>query len=235
MLSINELVYRWDFSRDHFQLGPITLHCKRKNKIGLFGRSGLGKTTLLRLISGELTPTSGSVRLDVSKTIYHDQAQKIVPWLSARNNALVNLNGSAKVHDERVLRLCGVSDFENQDATRLSGGQRARVALARSLIEPCDILLLDEPFSGVDAVSQELLVDEISTIFDGELLIITSHDPGLLIQLCNSVLCLVRENKHIELKNWALPKEMHDLSPKERRNSANYVELIRELQGLLYG
>ena len=234
MLTIDRVSFQWDSEDQISRIGPISFKADRGELIGLFGRSGAGKSTLLRLIAGEILPHEGEVQSSGHQIVYHDQNQKLIPWLSAKSNALVNLNRAASDSEQQILEISGVNEFGHRDATRLSGGQRARVALARSLIENADVLLLDEPFAGVDAFSQERLIDRVFSTSDGRLLVLTSHDPGVLLQVSSRIVCLVRHDGRMVGKEFAIPSSLIGLGPSDRRESKDYINVIRELQGMLY-
>lgn len=136
----------------------------------LFGPSGCGKTTVLRLIAGLLTPESGTVSVKGKMSVVF-QENRLIPSLTVRENILV----VAQTAD--ALRTLGLGDYENAKISDLSGGMARRVAIARAVSYGGDILLLDEPFSGLDAENRRIAADCIRTAFEGKCIVLVSHQP----------------------------------------------------------
>ena len=113
----------------------------------LMGASGLGKTTLLKLLAGLLSPENGVVDIDGRKVSFMFQEDRLLPWLSARDNVLL-VTDRERETDEL---LCELGIDGNLRIGELSGGMARRVALARCLMFEADLLLMDEPFKGMDS------------------------------------------------------------------------------------
>ncbi len=158
-------------------LRGIDLHVAEGEFVAVVGRSGCGKSTLLRLIAGLLPVTDGSIVVDGSKisrprreTSMLFQRPALLPWRTALDNVLfpVEIFGwKRKQHVERaraLLATVGLGEFENQLPHELSGGMQQRVALARSLIQRPKVMLMDEPFSALDALTREELTVELQRI-----------------------------------------------------------------------
>jgi NitT/TauT family transport system ATP-binding protein len=147
--------------------------------VSLLGPSGCGKSTLLMLIAGLERPTGGSILLGGSEIseprrdigiIFQDAT--LLPWKSALENVLFPVRilklpiepyrGRAK----ELLAMVGLSDFENKKPSQLSGGMRQRVAICRALIHDPDILLMDEPFSALDAITRDQMNLALSEILE---------------------------------------------------------------------
>jgi NitT/TauT family transport system ATP-binding protein len=162
-------------------LEGIDLHVQQNEFVTLIGRSGCGKSTLLRLIAGLLPPTSGGVevageavtgpRRDVS---FMFQRPALLPWRSVVSNVMlpVEISGSDaergktqyrdRAHE--LLELVGLKGFENRLPHELSGGMQQRVSLCRSLIRSPKVMLMDEPFSALDALTRTELSAELQRI-----------------------------------------------------------------------
>ncbi|AZY48200.1 ABC transporter ATP-binding protein [Bordetella avium] len=162
----------------------------------LVGRSGCGKTTLLKLAAGLLAPQSGDI-LGAPRTRlgYVFQAPTLLDWLRVIDNVLlpVSLQGRPQPADQAraqaLLALLGLAEHALRYPRQLSGGQQSRVALARALILNPDLLLLDEPFAALDAITREELQDDLLAIcrqHHTTVLFIT-HDIGEAVYLGDRV------------------------------------------------
>ncbi len=163
-------------------------------RVGLVGANGSGKTTLLRILSGELVPASGEVRTADSLRIVHfDQDRVLDPNVTLRR-ALAPDSDSV-IYQDRVIHVASwASRFLfsgeqlNQPVGSLSGGERARVLIAKLMLQPADLLLLDEPTNDLDIPTLEVLEESLLE-FRGALLLVT-HDRYLLDRVSNIVLGL---------------------------------------------
>ncbi len=163
-------------------------------RLGLVGPNGSGKTTILRLIRGELTPEAGEVRrADNLRVVYFDQNRPLDPSLTLRR-ALAPDSDSV-VFGERTIHVASwaarflfTSEQLNQPVSRLSGGERARVLIARLMLEPADLLLLDEPTNDLDIPTLEILEESLLE-FPGALVLVT-HDRYMLDRVSTVVLGL---------------------------------------------
>ena len=163
-------------------------------RVGLVGANGSGKTTLLRVLSGELAPSAGDVRTADSLRIVHfDQNRVLDPAVSLRR-ALAPDSDSV-IYQDRVIHVASwaarflfTGDQLNQPVGSLSGGERARVLIAKLMLQPADLLLLDEPTNDLDIPTLEVLEESLLE-FRGALLLVT-HDRYLLDRVSNIVLGL---------------------------------------------
>lgn len=117
------------------------------------GSSGEGKSTLVRLAAGLLKPLSGHVSINAIRTGFVFQEPRLLPWRNTLENVLLPLEGAEDHHRKEALQLLsdmGLDGAEKLYPAQLSGGMRQRVALARALIIKPDLLMLDEPFTGLD-------------------------------------------------------------------------------------
>lgn len=140
----------------------------------LFGPSGIGKTTLLRILAGLETPDSGEIKgLDDKKISYVFQEDRLLPWLTALENVAI-------FHGESEARFwLGALDMQdalNLYPRELSGGMKRRVALARALALPYDLILLDEPGRGLNQGLKEKLYEFIREKSEGKIAVLVTHE-----------------------------------------------------------
>jgi NitT/TauT family transport system ATP-binding protein len=161
-----------------FGSGPSAVHALDRVSLGadkgefvcLIGASGCGKSTLLNLLAGLDSPTSGTVDVN-GRTGLMFQESALFPWLTVEQNIALalKLSGTPKrSRKERVDQLLGsvhLSDFGTKRPHELSGGMRQRVALARAFAQDADVLLMDEPFGALDAMTRDLLHDELERLW----------------------------------------------------------------------
>ena len=163
-------------------------------RIGLVGPTGSGKTTLLKLLRGEIEPIDGSLkRATALRTVYFDQNRILEPDITLRR-ALAPDSDSV-IFQDRVIHVASYAakflfsgDQLNQPVGRLSGGERARVLIARLMLEPADLLLLDEPTNDLDIPTLEILEESLLE-FRGALVLVT-HDRYMLDRVSTTVLGL---------------------------------------------
>ena len=163
-------------------------------KLGLIGPNGSGKTTLLRAMTGELPLSQGEVRrASALRIVYFSQLRELDASLTLRR-ALAPDSDSV-VYQDRVVHIAGYAsrflfsgEQLNQPVSRLSGGERARVLIARLMLQTADVLILDEPTNDLDIPTLEIL-EEALVDFSGALVLVT-HDRYLLDRVTNAVLGL---------------------------------------------
>ena len=173
--------------------------------ISIVGPSGAGKTTLLRAISGLIPIDGGSVTHrgeavrsvpDWMSIVFQEYNKSLFPWLSVHKNVLLPVRKLAKAEaDERILealRLVGLIDFAGQYPWELSGGMQQRVALARAMVSRPELLLMDEPFASVDALTRSNLEDMVQQLWQqlGFAGLLVTHDINEAVYLSDRVLCL---------------------------------------------
>lgn len=154
------------FRNVSWQLPPSGVVC-------LWGPSGCGKTTLLRLLAGLEKPQSGTVTLS-EKVAMVFQEDRLLPWLSALEN--ITVTGADVTAADAILSALGLGEEEKQSLpAHLSGGQQRRVALARALVSDGDLLLLDEPFNGLDEGNWQSVVPLIMQYAAHRPVVIVTH------------------------------------------------------------
>ena len=159
-------------------LQDVSLDIKRDEFITLVGPSGCGKSTLLRIVAGLILPTAGSASIDGesiteprSETGIVFQAPTLLPWASVLDNVLFPLrmmhryDSTSTDKAVALLKLVGLAGFEGKSPRELSGGMQQRVAICRALVHDPDILLMDEPFGALDALTREEMTLELLRIW----------------------------------------------------------------------
>jgi NitT/TauT family transport system ATP-binding protein len=188
-----EQTFRRDDGTAVTALEDVTFDIGRNEFLAVLGPSGCGKSTLLRLIAGLIFPTNGEISIyDLSVTEPRDeigivfQRPTLLPWFDVLGNVTFPLRhkygrvtAEDKARAEDLLALVGLSDFASKRIDELSGGMQQRVAIARALLLDPDILLMDEPFSALDALTR----DEMSF----ELLRIWSERPKTVLFITHSI------------------------------------------------
>lgn len=131
----------------------------------LVGRSGCGKTTLLRLLAGLLQPDSGQISLPegLNMGIMFQEA-RLMPWLTAERNVTLGIRHPSPEKARDMLRLVGLAGFERAYPAQLSGGIQQRAALARTLMRDAQLILMDEPFAALDSFTRETMQKELLRI-----------------------------------------------------------------------
>ncbi len=168
-------------------------------RVGLVGPNGAGKTTLLQLLRGEIAPAEGEVRrAEALRIVYFDQLRQLDPNQTLRR-ALAPDSDSV-IYRDRIVHVASwaakflfSAEQLNQPVDRLSGGERARVLIARLMLEPADVLLMDEPTNDLDIPTLEVLEESLLE-FPGALVLIT-HDRFLLDRVSTIVLGLDGEGR----------------------------------------
>lgn len=163
-------------------------------RVGLVGPNGSGKTSLLRLLRGEWTPSGGDIRrADWLRIVYFDQSRQLDTTMTLRR-ALAP-DGDSVVYQDRVIHVASwatkflfTGEQLSQPVERLSGGERARVLIAQLMLQPADVLLLDEPTNDLDIPTLEILEESLLE-FCGSLVLVT-HDRYMLDRVSNVVLGL---------------------------------------------
>ncbi len=201
MLRVDRLQKRFD---DGFlALGGVSLAVERGEIVSLVGTSGCGKSTLLRIVGGLDHPTLGEVRIDGeavkaprSEIGIVFQEPRLMPWLTVADNVKFGLDGLPKGERDALaaeaLAKVGLPNAAALLPRQLSGGMAQRVAIARALVTRPEILLLDEPFSALDAFTRLNLQDHLlqSWAYDRPTMIFVTHDIDEALVLSDRVLVM---------------------------------------------
>ena len=179
---------------DRDVLAGVSVTLTNGLKLGLAGANGSGKTTLLRAITGEIALSAGEIRRAPGlRVVYFSQMRELDTSLTLRRTLAPD--SDSVVYQDRVVHVAGYAsrflftgEQLNQPVERLSGGERARVLIARLMLQPADVLILDEPTNDLDIPTLEILEESLLE-FSGALVLVT-HDRYLLDRVTNAVLGL---------------------------------------------
>ncbi|MCX7775526.1 MAG: ATP-binding cassette domain-containing protein [Spirochaetaceae bacterium] len=224
----------------HFRKGRIT---------AVLGPSGCGKTTLLRIIAGLLSPGQGSVTIDgqplpgIRKhTAFMFQDYGLLPWLTVERNASLGLEAQGVSEDVRnrrvaaILEELGLLAWRHAYPARLSGGMQQRVALARAFATEADLILMDEPFSSLDALTRESLQDMLASAQrnHGTTIILVTHSIEEAAFLADEIVVFSGSVPAGELAVYSNPRAWltHEGSERPPREHHAYLETVGELRAL---
>jgi len=172
--------------------------------VAIVGSSGVGKSTLLRVVAGLVEPDSGTVTVtttaapDRRRRAIVFQDGRLMPWRDLRGNIGYGLEGlkmsaaAGRARVDKVLELTGLSHLADRYPHQLSGGQIQRGGIARALAVQPDLLLMDEPFSAVDALTRESLQDELLRLWQvsGKAVLFVTHDIAEAVFLADRIIVL---------------------------------------------
>jgi NitT/TauT family transport system ATP-binding protein len=183
----------------------VSFHVERGKFVAVIGPSGCGKSTILNLAAGLLAPTRGTVHFNGkpvtgvnSEAAYVTQQANLLPWLSVKANIGLALKFRKVPKDERDERIAhwvkvvGLTGFENHYPRELSGGMQKRVSIARALIYDPSIVLMDEPFGPLDAITRLKLQQDLLNLWEEQrgTLVFVTHDLNEAIYLADEVIVM---------------------------------------------
>jgi len=218
-------------------LDTVSFTIQPREFVCVLGPSGSGKSTLLRILAGLLKPTSGSFSFTGGepKIGMVFQQSNLMPWRTALENITLPLEiqgfpaDVAHARAQELIDLVGLQGFESSWPRDLSGGMAQRVAIARALIHDPDILLLDEPFGSLDALTRERMWTELSHIWQRrqKTVLMVTHSISESLFLADRVLVLTQRPGRIKLDLGVdLPRPRAD----EMRYTAHFGKLARRLK-----
>lgn len=171
-ITLREVSFGYEDKR---VLERLTLELHEGHRTVIMGSSGRGKTTLLRLLAGLAQPDSGEIAGQPDKVSFMYQDDRLLPWYTVRANLAVTTAATDPQIVDLLSRL-GLAGNEDSYPRELSGGMARRVALARALLLPSDMLLLDEPFSGLDSTTKSVVAQVILDECSGKTVVAVLHD-----------------------------------------------------------
>lgn len=227
-------------------LHEVSLSVEEGEFVTILGPSGCGKTTLLSTIAGLVRPTQGEVRLDghaVDKpgpdraVVFQEYA--LLPWRTVWDNVRFGLEMQKSLKDgaderiQQVIELVDLTGFEKAYPRQLSGGMQQRVGLARALVAEPRILLMDEPFGAVDAMTRDVMRDELERIIlaTGKTVIFITHSVDEAILLGDRVVVMTsRPGRIREIATVPLERPRHEY---DARADKEFIELREHVWDIL--
>ncbi len=217
-------------------LKPVDLVVERDQFVVIVGSSGCGKSTLLNLIAGLIPLAGGSIYIDKeiiagpnAKVASVFQQATLLPWADVLTNVLFPLRISkadlptGKALAMQLLSLTGLSGFERHLPHQLSGGMQQRVAICRALIQDPQIMLLDEPFGALDALTREQMSSELVRIWQSRktTVLMVTHSIDEAVLLADTVVVMsARPGRIVDLIDIALPRPRQHADPLFQRYAA---------------
>jgi NitT/TauT family transport system ATP-binding protein len=217
-------------------LDHVSLEIDKGEFVCLLGASGCGKSTLLSLVAGLDEITTGTLDIDGRHVALMFQEAALFPWLSVAGNVELPLKlqgagrAERKKRAEELLEVVRLSGFSHKRPHELSGGMRQRVALARALAQNADVLLMDEPFGALDAMTRDILHDELERIWrEQELTILfVTHNVREAVRLGDRVILLSsRPGRVIEDFKVDHPRPRRIDSPEVSGQAAEITDRLR--------
>ena len=250
-------VDKWFSTHDNpvHALAPTDLTVAAGEMVVLLGPSGCGKTTLLRIVGGLIKPTKGDVRI-LGRELWHNGARQgdavadmavvfqdanLFPWLTVEGNITLPLElkgvkrGERRDRARELMKLVGIAGFEKRWPRELSGGMRQRAAIARALSYNPDILLMDEPFGALDAMTRDQMNLELQRIWTetGKTILLVTHSITEAVFLADRVVLLSPRPGRIDTivdVGFARPRSLDvQASPEFQRIAVNLRHRLIEI------
>lgn len=230
-VSIQNLFFKYPGHEDWI-LNNFSLELQKHRVLAVIGKSGCGKSTLVRLISGLLSPTEGKISIDPSLRVgVVFQDPRLLPWKTVFENVALPIRNESMKQQQKVvgevLELVGLSHAENYYPAELSGGMAQRAALARALVQSPEVLLMDEPFGALDAITRAQIQVDFEAIQQRKKMtvVLITHEVNEAVRLADEVMVLanstVEATLHIDLTH---PRAVTDMNVV--RYAAKVLELL---------
>ena len=231
-------------------LDHASLHFEEGAFVCIVGPSGCGKTTLLQTLAGFLKPTGGSVRLDgrvidgpgADRGVVFQQPA-LFPWMTVAKNAGFGLMVRGTAESERqaavesYLRLVGLWDFRNRYPYELSGGMQQRLAIVRALVNDPKVLLMDEPFGALDALTREKMQEELHAVWrrTKKTIVFITHGVEEAVYLGTDVVVMSpRPGRILERLPLPFARNGEDRDIRSVKSSPEFVALREHVLSLIW-
>lgn len=210
MLHISDVSKIYGYGDDaHLALSPLDLTIRPGEFVSLLGASGCGKTTLLNILAGFEKPSTGQIVLNGQPVrepgrqrmmFFQDSSEALFPWLTVEENIEFGLRIARMPAARRMaivddyLKMVGLAKDRKKYPAQLSGGMRQRVQVARALAIDPDILLMDEPFAALDALTKRRMQKELLVIWErtGKTIVFVTHDIAEAVVLSDRIVVMTR-------------------------------------------
>jgi len=213
-------------------LNHVSMDFESQSISVVLGPSGCGKTTILNLLTSMVYPESGNIGgIEKKRFSYLFQEPRLLPWLTVKGNLSFVL-GEIESKEEkeklcsRFLEMTDLSDYSDWYPEKLSGGMRQRVAIARAFAHPSDIILMDEPFQGLDLKLKHSLIDQFVSLWHQEkrTVVLVTHDIHEAIKLADKIFVL-SEKPATVIDTFEIKEPRHKRIP----GSSHYLEIESRL------
>ncbi len=234
--------------RDVQAVTPISLDVASGEIVTFLGPSGCGKTTLMRMVGGLETPTSGTITLDGARLTRPDRRRGMVfqsysafPWLTVAGNIRMGLKYRDSLTDaerdetvESLIETVGLKGFADSYTNRISGGMRQRVAIARTLAADPEVLLMDEPFGALDALTRENLQTKLMEINRAarKTTIFVTHDVEEAILLASRLVIFSARPARV-LEDIDITAQLGATREQSIRDATDFLDLRRHVQHVI--
>ncbi len=215
-LSLDHIHMEYKYRKTSIvSIEDISFNINRNEFVSIIGPSGCGKSTIVKMILGLASPYSGKVRMDggeikkgAGKVSVVFQASSLFPWLDVLQNVEIVLEPLIEDKKEReqvagkFIKMVGIDGFENAYPRELSGGMKQRVAIARALSTSPDLLILDEPFVGLDVFAAQAMREELLDLWEDPNLpphtvLLVTHNVDEAVQMSDRIIILSKRPSHV--------------------------------------
>jgi NitT/TauT family transport system ATP-binding protein len=208
LLSVEEVTLHYQTKeRTVTATDRVSFSVERSDRFVILGPSGCGKSTLLKAVAGFIRPTSGRITLDSvpvdrpgpDRVVVFQEFDQLLPWKTVTGNIVFALTASGKMKAEEarqraaeLVETVGLRDFAHSFPHTLSGGMKQRVAIARAMAMQPRVLLMDEPFAALDALTRERMQEELLRLWEGArfTLLFVTHSISEAVRIGNRILVL---------------------------------------------
>jgi NitT/TauT family transport system ATP-binding protein len=221
-------------------LDGLDFEIRGQTFVSMVGPSGCGKSTFLNIVSGIEEPTSGSVSVTTddgrpARLGYVFQDPRLLPWRTVLDNMLyvhARKDEATRARVERYLDMVGLKGFEAMYPAHLSGGMQQRAGIARALSVEPDLLLMDEPFSHLDAITARTLREELQGIWEQtkKTVLFVTHDVLEAVQLSNRIVIVAYGGRNFADLAIDLPYPRHQTDPAVATMQAEILEVFEEME-----
>ncbi|MFV0253689.1 MAG: ABC transporter ATP-binding protein [Beutenbergiaceae bacterium] len=242
-ISIQNVTKRYNPDDTELALDGVSVEVKSGEFVSIVGRSGCGKTTLLRMVAGFHMPTTGEVLVENAPVTGPGpdrgmvfQSAALFPWLSARKNVTFGPRvqhvsaAEANAHADELLELVGITQAAERYPHELSGGMAQRVAIARALATDPSMLLMDEPFGALDELTREAMQEELLRIWkaSNKTVLFVTHSIAEAIYLSDRVIVMTPHPGQVRADITI------DLERPRERTSREFAEIEREIHHAIF-